>query len=68
MSKYVHKKGAIMHCPFCRGVILRDLSLVSTQDEVSFMIRCAHCPRHIHVAIRDGEEITIEGREDSDAV
>lgn len=68
MSKYVHKKGAIVHCPFCRGVILRDFTPVSTQDEISFVIRCAHCPHHVHVAIRDEGEITIEGREDYDAV
>lgn len=67
MSKYVHKKGEIMHCPFCRGVIMRDFRLTSMQHDVSFMIRCAHCPRYVHIAVRDEGEITVEGEEENNA-
>ena len=59
MSKYVHKKGEIVHCPFCRGVILRDLRPESnTQD--SFVLRCPHCQCDIKLTIGNNGKIIIE--------
>ena len=63
MDKYVYKSGEIVHCPSCRGVVLRDLKFDPKQNTVSFMMRCAHCSHYIAVTIHDGGGAVIEVKE-----
>lgn len=60
MTKYVHKKGEIIHCPLCRGVILRDFQCDDKNKETIFVIRCPHCSCDVHVEVQASGEIFIE--------
>ncbi len=50
--KYINPKadGTIIHCPLCRGVVLKYLKMCKGEkEEVVFLIRCPHCQQDLSV-------------------
>lgn len=66
MDKYVHRTdGAIVHCPSCRGVVIKSLEPNEGSMGISFVTQCQHCKKLLLVKIvfKPGEkspEILIE--------
>jgi len=59
-SKYVSKnveKDKIIHCPHCRGVVLRDCKKDHITNEISFRARCPHCGKDVLIKLKDGAVI-----------
>ncbi len=58
-GKFIHGDGdGIAHCPYCRGVLLRDFqSRESSGGDVSFKTRCPHCEEAVSVSIKNGKII-----------
>lgn len=56
-GKFIHDKpNGIAHCPYCRGVLLRDFK--KSQDcacVASFAMRCPHCGETVRVQIDKGK-------------
>ncbi len=55
-SKYISEgtKGMelIVHCPHCRGVVLRNYKKDYITNEISFKTRCPHCKKDVTVFIK----------------
>jgi len=48
MDKYIHKgDGAIVHCPKCRGVIIKHVKVDGDGKETSFATVCPHCRKRL---------------------
>ncbi len=66
MDRYIHRgDGAIIHCPGCRGVIIKSLELNKECFGISFVTHCQHCQKVVSVKIilKPGEkspEIIVE--------
>ncbi|MBI3046012.1 MAG: hypothetical protein HYY86_00495 [Candidatus Harrisonbacteria bacterium] len=60
MDKYVHKgDGAIVHCPNCRGVIIKSLEPSQEGSGISFVMYCQHCKKLllIKIILKSGEKV-----------
>ena len=58
--KYVSKnteKDGIIHCPHCRGVVLRNYKKDHVINEISFRARCPHCGKDVFIKLKDGAVI-----------
>ena len=56
-GKYISKKeDGVANCPFCRGVIFRDLKIDEVTGRASFVMRCPHCQKDVEI-IFDKEAI-----------
>ncbi|OGY62379.1 MAG: hypothetical protein A2745_02180 [Candidatus Harrisonbacteria bacterium RIFCSPHIGHO2_01_FULL_44_13] len=58
MDKYISKKqNGTANCPFCRGVLFRDLKVNKETGSVSFTMRCPHCQKDVPVTLDQGIRI-----------
>jgi len=53
-NKYVSRNNEIANCPFCRGVIFRDLKFNGDLGKASFEMRCPHCQKNILIVVDEG--------------
>jgi len=58
--KYTSRIHGIIHCPYCRGVILRDYKKDIDKDEISFRTRCPHCGKNTTIFIKINDGIIIQ--------
>jgi hypothetical protein len=56
-GKFIHDKpNGIAHCPYCRGVLLRDFKKSENCTCVSsFAMRCPHCEETVRVQMDNGK-------------
>jgi len=57
-KKYINTFNNLAHCPFCRGVILKDLKVDLEAQKTSFLVRCPHCKKDISVTLQ-GHDLQI---------
>lgn len=56
---YSGNAGGIGTCPWCRGVILKDLNLGESAHNFSFTMRCPHCKKDIRIKVSYDKDISI---------
>lgn len=64
MDKYINLKDELVHCPFCRGVILKDFKIDPDTKDISFVLRCPHCKNNIIIKIYKDKLVVEEPSED----
>jgi len=50
-NKYINKSKDIAHCPFCRGVLLKNFKVEEKEGVITFTTRCPHCQKDVEVVI-----------------
>lgn len=51
-SRYVHVSGTVLiHCPICRGIVVKVETPEKDSKESSFEARCPHCYEAVMIAI-----------------
>ncbi len=69
-GKYMYQKEgtSIVHCPFCRGVILKCQGEHQhlLQKDATLTLRCPHCGRNIAIHSANGD-LTVKASEESPA-
>ena len=56
-EKYVNKENKIIHCPKCRGVILKHYQVDADRQNMNMVLKCPHCRENLKVTFTDSSVV-----------
>ncbi len=57
-EKYVNRElDGVGHCPFCRGVIIKNFKASDGGCLAEFSMRCPHCQKNMRISVENGKII-----------
>ncbi|OGN00749.1 MAG: hypothetical protein A3G51_03385 [Candidatus Yanofskybacteria bacterium RIFCSPLOWO2_12_FULL_43_11b] len=56
-EKYINSKNKIIHCPKCRGVVLKHYKLNGYSAKMEMAIKCPHCREALEVHFEDSRVV-----------
>lgn len=57
-DKYISQEpDGIAHCPFCRGIVIKNFIPKDMKGDAEFTIRCPHCQKNMSINLKDGKII-----------